>query len=261
MAKGRFFKHLRIIILLLILIFIGLNTWLAQQRHADWERRSQYAVIYPINADRSPATATFIRNLQESDFDVIEEFMAKQADYYLVRQPRPIEVKLAPEVNALPPPPPRGGNFLSRIGWSLNMRYWTWSNNNYPGPLVDIKLYVIYHDPNIQDHLQHSLGIQKGSYAVIHAFANKRMSASNKFIITHEMLHIFGATDKYNLANNQPKYPEGYAEPHKSPRLPQTRAEIMGGRIPISFTESKIPKSLQQVLIGRPTAREINWVR
>ncbi|GMR08259.1 MAG: hypothetical protein BMS9Abin26_1264 [Gammaproteobacteria bacterium] len=261
MEKGRFFRHVRIILLLLLLIFIGLNTWLSQQRHADWERRSQYAVIYPINADRSASTATFMRNLQESDFDVIEKFMANQANYYLVRQPRPIEVKLAPQVNEIPPPAPRKGNFLSQILWSLEMRYWAWSRNNYQGPLVDIKLYVIYHDPTIQTHLQHSLGIQKGSYAVIHAFADKRMSASNKFIITHEMLHIFGATDKYSLTTNQPKYPEGYAEPHKNPRLPQTRAEIMGGRIPISITESKIPKSLQQVLVGRPTAREINWVR
>jgi hypothetical protein len=35
----------------------------------------------------------------------------------------------------------------------------------------------------------------------------------------------------------------------------------MGGRIPLSDSEAKIPTSLNSTLIGEGTAREINWVR
>ena len=56
-----------------------------------------------------------------------------------------------------------------------------------------------------------------------------------------------------------PLYPAGYAEPQRQPPLPQRRAEIMGGRIPLSQTEAKMPRSLGEVVIGPYTAAEINW--
>jgi hypothetical protein len=44
------------------------------------------------------------------------------------------------------------------------------------------------------------------------------------------------------------------------PALPQVYAEIMGGRIPIGSLRADQPEGLHQVLIGRLTAREINWI-
>jgi hypothetical protein len=58
-----------------------------------------------------------------------------------------------------------------------------------------------------------------------------------------------------------PVYPDGFAEPDKDPLLPQDYAEIMGGRIPLSEGEAEIPESLDQVLVGAVTAREINWLK
>jgi hypothetical protein len=46
-----------------------------------------------------------------------------------------------------------------------------------------------------------------------------------------------------------------------NPRLPQRRAEIMAGRIPISEAQAEMPTSMRQLVIGGPTAREINWVK
>jgi hypothetical protein len=60
---------------------------------------------------------------------------------------------------------------------------------------------------------------------------------------------------------NQPLYPDGYANPQARPRLPQRRAEIMAGRIPISETVAEIPADMTQVVIGGATAREINWTK
>ncbi|MCK9988748.1 MAG: hypothetical protein AzoDbin1_05220 [Azoarcus sp.] len=62
---------------------------------------------------------------------------------------------------------------------------------------------------------------------------------------------------QYGLATLQPLFPHGYAEPQRSPRLPQRFAEIMGGRTPIDDTHAEIPASLSDTVIGEQTATEI----
>ncbi len=95
---------------------------------------------------------------------------------------------------------------------------------------------------------------------MVKAFASRHQAASNNVIITHEMLHTLGATDKYDLQTLQPRYPEGYADPEKKPLLPQEYAEIMGRAIPLSSSESKMPDSLAYTVIGPITAKEIKWL-
>lgn len=107
----------------------------------------------------------------------------------------------------------------------------------------------------------HSTGISKGQIGVIHAFASRQQRRQNSVVIAHELLHTFGATDKYDLATLQPIYPQGYAEPERTPRLPQAMAEIMGGRTPIDTNSSEIPDGLADTLIGPGTAREIGMLR
>jgi hypothetical protein len=79
-------------------------------------------------------------------------------------------------------------------------------------------------------------------------------------VIAHELLHTLGATDKYGN-DNLPRLPDGYAEPDRQPLYPQTFAELMGGRIPVTASEAEIPESLQQVVIGPLSAAEIGWTR
>jgi hypothetical protein len=108
--------------------------------------------------------------------------------------------------------------------------------------------------------LPHSFGAQKGMYAIVHAFAAPHMAGSNTVVMAHELLHTLGATDKYLVEkHNQPRFPEGFAEPQREPLYPQKFAELMGGRIPTSPHVARIPESLEQVIIGPLTAEEIGW--
>jgi hypothetical protein len=118
---------------------------------------------------------------------------------------------------------------------------------------------VLYHDPAISPAVPHSLGVQKGLFGVVHVFADADLHGSNETVIAHELLHTLGATDKYDLRTNQPAQPDGYAEPDRDPLYPQSFAELMGGRIPQSSTQSSTPESLQQVIVGAKTAGEIGW--
>ena len=138
------------------------------------------------------------------------------------------------------------------------MRFWAW-RVDAPGVAPDIKLFVLYHDPAISPAVPHSLGVQKGLFGVVHVFADAGMQGSNDTVMAHELLHTLGATDKYDLRTDQPTQPDGYAEPDRDPLYPQSFAELMGGRIPESSTESSVPESLQQVIVGTKTASEIGW--
>ena len=80
-------------------------------------------------------------------------------------------------------------------------------------------------------------------------------------VLVYELLHGFGATDKYNLANGEPIFPIGYAQADKQPLYPQTEAEIMGGRIPLFEYKSKMPNDLEQTVISVLTAQEIGWIK
>ena len=75
----------------------------------------------------------------------------------------------------------------------------------------------------------------------------------------HELMHTLVATDKYDLSTGGPMFPDGYAEPDKTPLHPQRFAEIMGGHIPVNESSSQMPGSLAQTVVGKTTAEEINW--
>lgn len=253
------FRKIRILILLFILFMVAATTWLTQWRATDWSR-SQWLVIYPINGDGRADTDAYLRSLGEESFQAIVEFMAREGEHYGVPVAQPIEVRLAPQVHALPPPPPPSRQPLEVALWSLKMRWWAWRNDSYDGP-GNMQMFVVYYDPAHTERVDHSLGLQKGLVGVVHAYASKTLAEQNNVIITHELLHLFGASDKYDLATNQPLYPIGYAEPDKEPLHPQEFAELMGGRVPRSPDEADIPRHLRGVVVGEATAREIRWVR
>ena len=259
MVSGSMFRKLRIIFLLLVLVFVAANTWLSKFRSTDWDR-SLWVVVYPINGDSSTASSTYIGSLRKETFSDIEEFMAREAGRYQLKLDKPVSIKLGPVVDGLPPKPPRNGDILAVMWWSLQMRYWAFKSDTYDGPSPDIRMFVVYHDPETNDHLDHSFGLEKGLVGVVNAFASEKMSGPNNVVIAHELLHTVGATDKYDLSTNFPVYPDGYAEPEQEPRFPQRQAEIMGGRVPVSESELEIPSSLRHVIIGKKTAHEIVWV-
>ena len=247
-------------ILVYVLILVAVGHWLTTQRTTSWDRPLSVAV-YPINGDGSERSAQYIESLEWDSFKVIDAFMAEEAKHYGVQIKEPVYTVLAGPVEEQPPTPPQGGNTLQIILWSLNLRYWSWSvDRGEDPPASDVEIYVRYFDPDTNPLLSHSLGLQKGMIGVVNAFASPQQAGSNKVIIAHELLHTLGASDKYDPATGQPIFPDGYAEPEADPQLPQELAELMGGRIPVSASESRIPRSLDEVIIGSATGQEIHWL-
>ena len=254
------FRKFRILILLLVLATVGLGAWRANSRLTAWEHTIHVAV-YPIAGDNSPATASYIAALNNESFSDIAEWLQQQTAKQGLAILQPVALRVARPLNEMPPPRPPQPSALDAIVWSLKLRWWASQNDHIDGPKPHIRLFVLFHDPALNPSVPHSTGLSKGQIGVIHAYASRQQRRQNAVVIAHELLHTLGATDKYDLVTLQPIYPQGYAEPGREPRLPQEKAEIMGGRIPTDERTAEIPFNLADTLIGPETAQEIGMTR
>ena len=253
------FKSIRIFILLIILATVAQQTFL-DKADLDW-KDNFYVAVYPVNADGSSEVADYIKTLNRDDFEPMAEYFAKEGARYDLGMRRPVEVQLGGIVSEIPPAPPNGGNLLSTMIWSLKFRWFAWNNSPKVNVKPDIRLYLLYYNPATSPALTHSTALNKGRVVRVNLFGDNAYSKQNLVILAHELLHTLTASDKYDLQTTLPAYPDGFAEPDKSPRYPQNFAELMGGRVPISDTKAEIPKNLAETLIGEKTAREIGWIR
>lgn len=255
--KRRFLRVLRISVLLFILFLVAANAMLTKIRTTDWDEQL-WVVLYPIHGDGSESVNRYIKNLEAITFKPVADFFQEEGLLYNLTIKDPIAVYLAPPVETIPPKPPQGGNFLQVMWWSLKLRYWAHNNDTFDGP-SNIKLYIVYHDPELSQTLDHSLGLEKGLIGVVNGFAKYSYEGRNNVVIAHELMHTLGASDKYAPNTGQPLYPDGYAHPERNPLHPQEMAEIMGGSIPLSPNEIEMPENLSETLVGPKTAEEINW--
>lgn len=251
-------RKLRIAVLLSILAIVSLGTWWQSNVNENWDKTFRIT-IYPVSNDGSTEVSNYINSLSANIFSPIPDFLQKQAaDYGLPFQPR-FYLSLGPVIKEKPPAPPRQRSAFNMIKWSAKLRYWLFNNTGSVGlDSRHIRIFILYHQYSEGKLLAHSYGLQKGLLGVVNAFAGDEDAGSNNVIIAHELLHIYGASDKYGH-NNLPLYPDGYANPEQYPLYPQTHAEIMGGRIAINRVSAVIPDSLDRCVIGPKTASEIKW--
>ena len=253
------FKLMRIVVLLSILFVIVVGTWLTEKRMSSWDRPI-LVTVYPIIADDEAATERFVSDIDERTFDTVNRFFARESLPYGFTVTPAFRFQVEPPRREMPPAVPGQFDKLDIALWSLKMRWWAWRQtfgSNLVNP--DIQMFVLYHSLNGENELGISVGMRKGRYGIVKAWAKRGLQPSNHVVFTHELLHVLGATDKYVLSTGQPIHPEGYAEPDRVPLHPQGYAEIMGGRVPVSRNLARIPDGLEECRIGKLTAQEIGF--
>ena len=254
------FRFIRIAILLTILLVVAGNQFLTGSRFSSWEK-PLWISIYPVLADPGADIRRYTESLEPDSFREIGVFIQQQAARYGRKLENPVFIQVARPLTNLPPELPAENSGLGVALWSLKMRWWSFRHSGQDGLAPDdIRMFVLYQKGKSNGPLERSVGIQNGSYGVVNAVASRQMAARNRIVITHELLHILGASDKYDLRSGQPFAPDGLANPGQSPLYPQNRAEIMGGRIATSATRWRRPATLKSCMIGAKTAAEISWL-
>ena len=247
-------RGLRILILLAVLALVAGMTF-AERLWVRGHWRALDVAIYPVAMDAG--AAAYVAQLREEDFQEIGRYLAGEAERRRKKSLAAPRIRL---MAPLPRPPvvDPARSALEAIQTSLRLRWYAFRHTPFWASLGGIRLFVLYHEVKYDQPLPHSLGLQKGLIGVVHVFASDEQRAQNQIVITHELLHTLGATDKYG-ASGQPSYPFGYADPYAEPRHPQYQAEIMAGRIPVSADRAEMPKDLGETTIGHLTASEIGW--
>ena len=252
-------RTVRIAILLVVLAIVAGGSWLDRQRTTSWQH-TVWVGAFPVNADGSAAAADYIAGLTSTDLQPISDFLAGEAHRHGVAIDSPIGITLYPAPAEPPPELAADAGVFGRVLWSLRLRRY---RSHVVGAIgrsrPKIALFLLYHDPARTSVLPHSQGLQRGLMGVVHLFAARTQAAQNAVVTAHELLHTFGASDKYAPDTDAPLFPDGYAEPARVPRFPQRYAEIMAGRVPLSPDRQQMPEDLWQTRVGPATAREIGW--
>lgn len=250
---------LRIAILLLVLLVVAVKNCQDRYLTTRWHD-PLYVAIYPIAADESPVTRAYLAALDLERFKPIDRFFAREAARYKLETGEPVRTRLRAQLLDRPPP---SHDVNARVWatalWSLRLRYWAWGISGDAHEPEDIRMFVLYHDPALTPTVPHSLGLAKGLIGVVYAFAAPEMNGANNVVIAHELLHTVGASDKYDSANDMPRFPNGYGDPAQRPLYPQQWAELMAGRRAVAPDTWLQAASLDEVVIGPATALEIRW--
>jgi hypothetical protein len=244
-------RRLRIAVLLVILLFVAANTYFDRVYSTDWNIPLRVAA-FPINADGSTVTASYIGQQPADSFQRIETFFEQEAKHYGLQMERPIRLTLAPPLSEAPPELEPGGGAFSAVLWSLRIRYWAWRVAAPPGAAPDIKLFVLYHDPRSRWRCRIRWACRK---ARSESCTYSRMPAERLERHRHRARAAAYARRNRQIRSRRSAGCQSAARA----ALPQSFAELMAGRIPVSNTEAETPHSLQQVLIGPKTASEIGW--
>ncbi|ENX17186.1 hypothetical protein F895_01126 [Acinetobacter sp. CIP 64.2] len=250
-------KNIRIACLLVVLLIVAINAY--RDQNQDWNQPIR-VLLHPINADGSAATQQYIQHLQQDDFVGVKQYLEKNSQQYRGQSSYFI-IEIGRELNQAPPKMSEQSSILNNILWSLKFRFYAWKQHQSIDGSPSLTLYLNYYDPKQSRELKHSTALERGRIGSVNLFASVKQAQQNNVVLVHELLHGFGATDKYNLVNGEPIFPIGYAQADKQPLYPQTEAEIMGGRIALSEHKSKMPDDLEQTLIGTLTAKEVGWIK
>lgn len=250
-------KSIRIVVLLLILLVVAINAW--RDQNQNWDRPVT-VLLHPINADQRSSTQQYIDQLTIDQFKDIQKYLSNAAAPYRI-QPVYFYFQLGRPLQQLPPKVPEQAGLIDVILWSLKFRFYAWKNSMRQEGSPSVTLYLNFYDPQFNRILKHSTALEKGRIGSVNLFASSKQAQQNQIVLVHELLHAFGASDKYDLNTGLPLYPQGYADPHLQPLYPQKRAEIMTGHIPLSADKSRMAENLQQTMVSRQTATEIGWLK
>jgi hypothetical protein len=253
------FRRFRIAILLYVLLFVAVAQFFTAQYAKDWDA-PLWVDIHTVAGDDRDVTRRYLETLDHAELKDTEAFFAREAKRYGIALEQPFRLRVVGEHREPLPRLEPGAGALGVLWWSLRMRWLAtrvrWET---PGPSGDVLVFAVFHEPSNGVALDSSTALEKGLVAVANLFASRDARATNQVVLAHELLHTLGATDKYELQTNAPLFPTGYAAPDQRPLWPQTKAELMAGRIPLDERRAEIPAGLRDVVIGPATALEIGW--
>ncbi|MBF5042426.1 hypothetical protein FGE12_08440 [Aggregicoccus sp. 17bor-14] len=256
-SRARHFKALRVAVLLGVLC-VAAGWAFSVQRGRDartaWVRPLRVAVVLVGEDTRGS------RALADSAPELEDWFARELRRYRPEGLERPVQLQVfGPVVAGTPLPwPAEDGGWLARLRYARALDAALAPVNAAVGLTprgYDARLYAVV-EPGGAGSFAEGIGAAGGELGLVRVRVDGADATLALTALAHELLHCLGATDKYD-AGGHARLPEGLAEPERA--LPQRRAEVMVGEVPLAAGSGRLPESLEEVSVGPVTAREVHW--
>lgn len=210
---------------------------------------------------------TPVREPAEVTVECVEEFFPREFERYNEGQSVRVELHVSgPFQVAIDPPDVYDPDASTATLMWRSLQYHRYFEKLAEGLGVDFEDYdarmvAVFvsgdHDAQIEAGSMASRGRRFGVVYLNLAHLDYTYSA---LTLLHEIGHTFGATDKYDADSFLAVWPQGYADPTRTPAFPQEYAELMAGDIPVTEQDEQEIGSTDQVRIGVKSAEEMGWL-
>jgi len=264
--KRRFFL-VRVSILLFVLFVVVLyavKDLRSRRGRNAWDHTLDVAIVL-VHVVGTPAVDPAAERALEERIPALEDRLRREAERHRPGLGKPFSIRLhGPIEVAAAPPSPTSGGAVDLAKQTLAMKAWLRDVDPRAGIVPehwDMRIYVVARKPaSEKSSFVEGQSEQDGRIGSVAVELDASMVDTTLFVVTHELMHTLGATDKYD-ATGRTMIPEGLAEPDRSPLYPQPRAEVMARNRVLAEGRETIPTTLEELAVGPLTAREIGWLK
>jgi len=251
---------IRVSLLLGVLVVAALYAWrdtTGRRERNEWKRTLDVALIVVRDGPVGDGALSALR----SETRDLEAALARQFARYRGNSVRPFSfVWYGPAAlrERIPKPPEDGLVAAAKYTWRL--RSFTAdidSQADVPSRGFDARIYLVVRPPSARGFVE-GMSEDGGRIGVAEAELDETTVALTLFVAAHELFHTLGASDRYG-PDGRTLFPDGLAEPEKSPLFPQRYAELMARNRPLDAEREVPPESLDELWVGKKTAAEIGW--
>ncbi len=253
---------IRVTVLSAVLVIVALYAWHDHARRAartEWKRTLDVAIIVVRDgAVGAPALEALRAQSRE-----LESTLATQFARYQSAPERPFSfVVYGPAELGEPLPAPPGDGIFAGAKYAWHLRKFTADIDGragVPSRGFDARIYLVVKPPSDRGFVE-GMSEHGGRVGVALAELDESTVGLSLFVAAHELFHTLGATDRYD-ASGHTVFPDGLAEPDRSPPFPQRYAELMARNRPLDAEREVPPASLGELWVGKKTALEVGWAR
>lgn len=265
--KRSVFFWIRVSVLLFILFVVvlyALKDLRSRRGRNAWDHTLDVALVV-VHVDGTPAVDPDAVRVLEERLPALEERLRVEAERHHPGIVRPFRIRLkGPVVAKSAPPSPASEATVELAKQAARMNAWLREVDPQAGVEADqwdSRIYVIVRRPaSKQRSFVEGESEQEGRVGNVAVELDASMADLTLFVVTHELMHTLGASDKYD-ANGRTIIPDGLADPSQAPLYPQRAADVMARNRPLSETAEAIPVTLDELGVGPKTAKEIGWAR
>jgi hypothetical protein len=251
---------IRVSLLLGVLAVVALYAWRDTARRRErneWKRTLDIALVVVRDGSVSgPALSALTAQTHELEAALGREFARYRREPskpFTFTWYGPAELR-----KPLPAPPDDGIVAAAKYAW--NLRSFTAdvdAQAQVPSRGFDSRVYLVVRPPSRSGFVE-GMSEHGGRVGVALVELDESTVALTLFVTAHELFHTLGATDRYD-AEGRTLFPDGLAEPEKTPLFPQRYAELMARNRPLDAQREVPPASLDELFVGKKTAAEVGW--